>query len=178
MKQFETKLTVRIYDTKLVESLNTVFKLNKNRYQTKNQLIVELLERGINDKMKEYHTPPDSPAGAGAIPSMFIKKEEAAEMLKQLKDMLSDMQLFNKQHIGGLLAHLKMSERMTSCIYNILLAVATDEPITKMQVEIGYMDDVPKRFIDFLNSLLGTLFHYKDRDEGNGDSEDIAGVIS
>lgn len=173
MKQFETKLTVRIYDTKLIESLNTIFKLNKNRYQTKNQLIVELLERGIKDKMKDFPTPPDSPAGASAIPPVFIKKDDTAAMLKQLKEMLSDMHSYNKQHIEGLLAHLKMSEKMSACIYNILLAIATDEPVTKMQVEIGYMDDVPKRFIDFLNGLLAAVF-----DDNDGDSEDIPGELN
>lgn len=173
MKQFETKLTVRIYDTKLIESLNTIFKLNKNRYQTKNQLIVELLERGIKDKMKDLPTPPDSPAGASAIPPVFIKKDDTAAMLKQLKEMLSDMHSYNKQHIEGLLAHLKMSEKMSACIYNILLAIATDEPVTKMQVEIGYMDDVPKRFIEFLNELLSVVF-----DDDDGDSEDIPNVVN
>lgn len=173
MNQFETKLTVRIYDTKLIESLNTIFKLNRNRYQTKNQLIVELLERGIKDKMKDFPTPPDSPAGASAIPPIFTKKDDTAAMLKQLKDMLSDMHSYNKQHIEGLLAHLKMSEKMSACIYNILLAIATDEPVTKMQVEIGYMDDVPKRFIEFLNGLLTAVFG----DDG-GDSEDIPGALN
>lgn len=72
------------------------------------------------------------------------------------------------------MAHLKMSERISSSIYNILLAIATDEPITKTQVEIGYMDDVPKRFIEFLNGLLGALF---DKDDG-GDSEDIPGIVN
>lgn len=173
MKQFETKLTVRIYDTKLIECLNMIFKLNKNRYQTKNQLIVELLERGIKDKMKDFTPPPDSPAGASAIPPVFIKKDDSAAMLKQLKDMLSDMHSYNKQHIEGLLAHLKMSEKMSACIYNILLAIATDEPITKMQAEIGYMDDVPKRFIEFLNGLLAVVFN-----DDDGDSEDILGVLN
>ena len=130
MKQFETKLTVRIYDTKLVESLNTIFKLNKNRYQTKNQLLVELLERGIKDKLKDFPTPPDSPVGASDIPHIFNSKDDTAAMLKQLKSMVGDMHEQNKKHVEGLLAHLKMSERMSSAIYNILLAVATDEPIT------------------------------------------------
>jgi len=174
MKQFETKLTVRIYDTKLIESLNTIFKMNKNRYQTKNQLIVELLERGIKDKMKDFPTPPDSPAGASAIPPSFNNKDEIAAMLKQLKEMISNMHEYNKKHVEGLLAHLKMSERMSSSIYNILLAIATDEPITKTQVEIGYMDDVPKRFIEFLNGLLGALFD----DADDGDSEDLPGIVN
>ena len=176
MKSFQTKLTVRIYGSRLVESLNSIFKLDRNRYQTKNQLIVELLERGIKDKMKDYPTPPDSPAGASAIPPSFGNKDEMAAMLKQLKEMIADMHEYNKKHVEGLLAHLKMSERMSSSIYNILLAIAMDEPITKTQVEIGYMDDVPKRFIEFLNGLLGALLGGDDDDDG--DSEDIPGIVN
>lgn len=174
MKQFETKLTVRIYDTKLIEKLNTIFKLNRNRYQTKNQLIVELLERGIKDKMKDFPTPPDSPAGASAIPPSFDNKDDVAAMLKQLKEMLADMHDYNKKHVEGLLAHLKMSERMSSVIYNILLAIATDEPVTKMQIEIGYMDDVPKRFVEYLNELLATLID----DDDSDNSEDMSGIVN
>lgn len=174
MKQFETKLTVRIYDTKIIECLNTIFKMSKNRYLTKNQLLVELLERGIKDKMKELTTPPDSPAGASAIPPSFNSKDDKPDMLKQLKDMIADMHEYNRKHVEGLLAHLKMSERMSSSIYNILLAIATDEPITKTQVEIGYMDDVPKRFIEFLNGLLAAVLD----DDGESDSEDIPGIVN
>lgn len=176
MKQFETKLTVRIYDTKLIESLNTIFKLSKNRYQTKNQLIVELLERGIKDKMKDLTPPPDSPAGASAIIPTCNNKDDIAVMLKQLKEMISGMQDYNKKHVEGLLAHLKMSEKMSSCIYNILMAIATDEPITKTQIEIGYMDDVPKRFIELLAELLDDL--WLDDEEDDGDSEDIPGILN
>ena len=175
MKQFETKLTVRIYDTKLIENLNMIVKLNKNRYQTKNQLIVELLERGIKDKMKDFPTPPDTPAGASAIPPIF-NKDDTSAMLKQLKEMIGDMHDYNKKHVEGILAHLKMSERMSSSIYNILLAIATDEPITKMQVEIGYMDDVPKRFVEFLNKLLSAL--HDDSGGDDGDSEDLTGLAN
>ena len=175
MKQFETKLTVRIYDTKLVERLNTIFKLSENRYQTKNQLIIELLERGIKDKMKDFPTPPDSPAGASAIPPKFNNRDDMSAMLKQLEDTLADVYEDNKNHVEGLLAHLKMSEKMSACIYNILVAIATDEPITKTQVEIGYMDDIPKRFIGYLNSWLEILTKKEDDD---GDSEDIPGIMN
>lgn len=167
-------MTVRIYDTKLIEKLNTIFKLNRNRYQTKNQLIVELLERGIKDKMKDFPTPPDSPAGASAIPPSFDNKDDVAAMLKQLKEMFADMHDYNKKHVEGLLAHLKMSERMSSVIYNILLAIATDEPVTKMQIEIGYMDDVPKRFVEYLNELLATLID----DDDSDNSEDMSGIVN
>lgn len=33
MKPFETKLTLRIYDTKLIEKMNMILKFNPNRYR-------------------------------------------------------------------------------------------------------------------------------------------------
>ena len=50
MRQFETKLTLRIYDTKLIEKMNMIMKFNPNRYQSKNQLLLELLELGVREK--------------------------------------------------------------------------------------------------------------------------------
>lgn len=58
MRQFETKLTLRIYDTKLIEKMNMIMKFNPNRYQSKNQLLLELLELGVREKLKEFPTPP------------------------------------------------------------------------------------------------------------------------
>ena len=174
MKQFETKLTVRIYDTKLVENLNEIFKRNTNRYQTKNQLLVELLERGIADKMRELPTPPNAPASAKIFAFPAGGGDDTSELLKQMKAMVADMHDYNKKHIEGLLAHLKMSERISSSIYNVLLAIATDEPVTKTQVEIGYFDDVPQRFIVFLHELLSELL---EDDEDDSDSEDTTGGV-
>ena len=62
MRQFETKLTLRIYDTKLIEKMNMIMKFNPNRYQSKNQLILELLELGVREKLKEFPTLQTRPA--------------------------------------------------------------------------------------------------------------------
>lgn len=53
MKPFETKLTLRIYDTKLIEKMNMILKFNPNRYQSKNQLLLELLELGVRENSKK-----------------------------------------------------------------------------------------------------------------------------
>ena len=113
MKQFETKLTLRIYDTKLIEKLNLIMKYNPNRYQSKNQLILELLELGVREKLKEYPTPPTTLASA-ANPVPYPHTQEDLEILKQIKELVEGMHRYNKQNVEGLLAHLKMSERHCS----------------------------------------------------------------
>ena len=145
MNAFETKLTVRIYDIKIAEKLNELYRHNTNRYQTKNQLLVELIELGLAEKLKTV-IPPPSERGEVNVPI----SADTAKSLKQIKALLESMHVSNQKQLEGLIAHLKMSERLSAAIYNTLLAVATDEPITKVQVEFGFLDNVPERFAETL----------------------------
>lgn len=167
MKQvFETKLTVRLYSTTLIGKLNSIFQANPNRYQSRNQLLTELLELGVKEKLKELPDTLTQGKSAG------MSADDAA-ILKQLKTLIEEMQIYNRQHIGGLLAHLKMYERMASAIYNILIAISTDEPISRTQVEKGYFDDIPIRFIAFLDGLLSVLS--KDKSVNTEEDEEYSG---
>lgn len=172
MKQFETKLTVRIYDIKLVERLNELYRRNPNKYQSKNQLLVELLEKGMSEKLKEITPPPNAPAGAM---KMGVPETDTVTLLREVKELIADMHEYDKKHIEGLLAHLKMSERLSASIYNMLLAIATDEPITPMQMQLGYFDDVPPRFIDFLAELLKEVMAEVDEGDDDEDIDDEGG---
>ncbi len=165
MNTFETKLTVRIYDIKLAEKLNELYRRNPNRYQTKNQLLVELIELGLAEKLKTV-IPPPSERGEVNVPV----SADTAKSLKQIKALLETMHVSNQKQLEGLIAHLKMSERLSAAIYNTLLAVATDEPITKVQVEFGFLDNVPERFEEYLNELLKEVFD--DSATGGGEGKE------
>ena len=172
MKPFETKLTLRIYDTKLIEKMNMIMKFNPNRYQSKNQLLLELLELGVREKLKEIPTPPTTPSSAAkSIPSQ--QRAENCEQLKQIKELVEGMHRYNKQNVEGLLAHLKMSERLSSSIYNMVFAILKDEPVLPVQIELGYLDDVPKRFTDFLGTLLDELIKESEKEDDDKDTDDI-----
>ena len=171
MKPFETKLTLRIYDTKLIEKMNMILKFNPNRYQSKNQLLLELLELGVREKLKEIPTPPTTLSSAAkSIPSQ--QRAENCEQLKQIKELIENMHRFNQQSIEGVFAHLKMSERLSSSIYNMVFAIMKDEPVLPVQIELGYLDDVPKRFTDFLGVLLVELSKESEKEDGE-EAEDI-----
>ncbi|MBO5481290.1 MAG: hypothetical protein J6A63_08900 [Clostridia bacterium] len=162
MKQFETKLTVRIYDTKVIEKLNYLFKKNPNQYQTKNQLLVELLEIGMQEKLKEI-VPLSYDVKSETVPNI---NGDFVGSLKQVKQLIESMHVHNQKQIEGIVAHLKMSERLSAAIYNTLLAVATDEPVTEVQINMGIFDEVPDRFEEYLNELLSLVF--KADDSGGG----------
>ena len=167
MKQFETKLTVRIYDTKVIEKLNYLFKKNPSQYQTKNQLLVELLEIGMQEKLKEI-VPLSYDVKSENVPNI---NGDIVGSLKQVKMLIENMHVYNQKHIEGIVAHLKMSEKLSSAIYNTLLAVATDEPITKVQIEFGFFDEVPERFEEYLNEQLKEIFKNGDSDGGKKGGE-------
>ena len=180
MRQFETKLTLRIYDTKLIEKMNMIMKFNPNRYQSKNQLLLELLELGVREKLKEFPTPPTTPAAAANAIPISHECNCNAETLKQIKELIEGMHLYNKQNVEGLLAHLKMSERLSSSIYNMVFAILKDEPVTPVQIELGYLDDVPKRFAEFLAMLLDELIkeEKQEDDESTEAEEDENRLVS
>lgn len=146
--------TIRLHETQLVERLNIILRQNPFRYKYKNDLLVELIALGVEQKLKNVSTPTGNSKG-GAPPAI---NADMAQSFKQLKQIIENMHVYNQRHIEGIMAHLKMSERLSAAMYNVLLAVATDKPVTNVQVEIGYYDDIPTRFEEYLNEQLKEIF--------------------
>lgn len=155
-------LTVRLRDARMVDKLNFIAKTAPFKYKSQNTLIVELISIGIEEKLKTIKPPPNAPAGAMRVPD-----KETLELVREIKELMEDMHEYNKKHIEGLLAHLKMSERLSSAIYNMLFAIATDKTVIPPQVELGYYDEVPPRFVNFLTELLKAIIEEYDDDDGD-----------
>ena len=160
-------LTVRVHDTKLVEQLNYILTKNPFRYKYKNDLLVELIALGAKEKIKGLNPMATAPKPSQAPQTVNIPTA-AAVSLTQVKMLIENMHVYNQKHIEGIVAHLKMSERLSAAIYNTLLAIATDEPVTKVQIKMGIFDEVPERFEEYLNELLSEIFKTgkADKDEG------------
>lgn len=158
------QMTIRIRDVRLLEKLNIIVKSDPFRYEHKNQLLVELIKLGVEEKLKTIKPPPNAPAGAMKVP---IPDTETLELVREVKELMEDMHDYNKKHIEGLLAHLKMSERLSSAIYNMLFAIATDKTVIPPQVELGYYDEVPPRFVNFLTELLKAILEEYDDEDGD-----------
>ncbi len=118
------------------------------------------------EKLKRVLPPPSERGEVNAPVSA-----DTAKSLKQIKCLLESMHVSNQKQLEGLIAHLKMSEKLSAAIYNTLLAVAMDEPITKVQVEFGFLDNVPERFVEYLNTLLKETFGEDDTGGGKGGKE-------
>lgn len=165
--------TVRVHDVKLVEQLNYIIRKNPFSYKYKNDLLVELIALGAKEKIKNLNPIASELKPSQAQQTVNVPTDTAVS-LKQVKQLIENMHVYNQKHIEGIVAHLKMSERLSAAIYNTLLAVATDEPVTKVQVEFGFFDEVPERFEDYLNELLSGVLKGSDTD----DSEKGGGLKS
>ncbi len=151
--------TLRIHDARLVEQLNYILAKNPFHYKYKNDLLVELIGLGVKEKLKSINPS----TGSCKVGQELNVNTDTAAALKQMKQLIENMHVYNQKHIEGIVAHLKMSEKLSAAIYNTLLAVATDEPVTKVQIEFGFFDEVPERFEEYLNEQLKEIFK-------NGDS--------
>ena len=147
--------------------MNYILAKNPFAYKYKNDLLVELIALGAKEKIKGLNPMSTAPKPS-QTPQMVNIPTDTAVSLKQVKQLIENMHLYNQKHIEGIVAHLKMSEKLSAAIYNTLLAVATDEPVTKVQIKMGIFDEVPERFEEYLNELLSEIFKTgkADKDEG------------
>lgn len=147
MKSFETKMTLRLYDTDFVNRLETVYKASGERYESKNHFLTELLKAGLAEKLK-----------ADAIKRNDIRPDaECSGLLGQIRTMIEDMHVCNKAQVEQLMAHLQISEKLSSAIYNMLVAITDDDRISVKQVEDGFYDDLPERLIREFQCLIDAL---------------------
>ncbi len=79
-----TPITVRIRDVRLLAKINGILKTDPFRYANKNELIVELLTLGVNEKYKTMPPPPNAPAGAMKVP---VPDTETMELIGEIKEL-------------------------------------------------------------------------------------------
>ena len=69
-----------------------------------------------------------------------------AEQLEQIKRLIEDMAVNSKQQAEDIVIRLSVSGKLSASIYNMLLAIMEDEPLSAIKVEQGFYDDLPERF--------------------------------
>lgn len=143
MKSFETKMTLRLYDTAFVQELESTYKASGERFESKNHFLTVLLKIGLAEKLKADFSKRFSSANKADDPT-----------LEQIRQLIEDLHINNKQQVQELLAHLQISEKLTAAVYNMLLALSEDERISTAQVEAGFYDELPERLVSDLRELF------------------------
>lgn len=146
MKSFETKITLRLYDVEFIGNLESVYKASGERYESKNHFLTELIKLGLAEKLK-----------ADAEKRERVIGCDCSEQLKQIIHMVGDIHFCNKAQVERLMAHLQISEKLSSAIYNMLMAITDNDIISAKQVKDGYYDDLPIRLVNEFTQLMDTL---------------------
>lgn len=143
MKNFETKMTLRLYDTDFIKRLETAYRDSGERYESKNHFLTTLLRQGLDCPDRQITRP--------------TANGECGEKLEHIKSILQDMHICNAAQIEQFIAHLAVTEKLTSSVYNMLLAITDDRRISARQVEQGFYDEMPDRLVKELQYLLSAL---------------------
>lgn len=150
--EFSIKLTMRVYDRVLMEQLDNVFSQVSDEYESKNRFLNDLLRYGVEDFIRVKGL-----AVKKSHPAAVAVDLHTAEQLEQIKRLIEDMAVNNKQQAEDIVIRLSVSGKLSASIYNMLLAIMEDEPLSAIKVEQGFYDDLPERFKQTLKDILTVL---------------------
>lgn len=150
--EFSIKLTMRVYDRVLMEQLDNVFAQVSGEYESKNRFLNDLLRYGIEDFIRVKGLAAKKPQPAAVEVDLHT-----AEQLEQIKRLIEDMAVNSKQQAEDIVIRLSVSGKLSASIYNMLLAIMEDEPLSAIKVEQGFYDDLPERFKETLKEILSAF---------------------
>lgn len=139
--------TVRIYDKRLVDRIENLYKKCRDIYTSKNPFFVECIVRGMDAIEKDLF-------GVDKTNNVSGLYDEIHLTMKKLDNLLKLCEKSAKET----LANLNVNQRLLSSNYNMLLGLSEHNPRKTDFVESGMYDDLPQRLADILEDLLDQLF--------------------
>lgn len=136
--------TVRIYDIRLVDKLEQLYKKCKDIYSNKNPFLVDCVLRGVEAIENDLFGTGEKTDSIGAL------YNEVKLTVKKLDTLLKLCEKSAKETM----ANLSINQKLLSCNYNMLLGLSEDNPKPTKEVESGSLDDLPERLEDILTEVL------------------------
>ena len=135
--------TVRIYDKRVVDRVEKLYKNCKDIYSTKNPFLVDCITRGAEAIEKDLF-------GVGKENNISGLYDEIHLTVKKLDYLLK---LCEKSAKEGM-SNLSITQKLLSCNYNMLLGLSDNNPCRKDFVEKGFYDELPDRLSEVLEKVL------------------------
>ena len=139
----QEQYTVRVYDKRIVDRIEKLYKNCKDIYSTRNPFLVDCITRGAETIERDLF-------GAGKENSISGIYEEIHITVKKLDNLLKICEKSAKEG----LANLSITQKLLSSNYNMLLGLSDNKPCRKDEVEKGYYDDLPDRLSEVLEEVL------------------------
>ena len=135
--------TIRIYDSKLSNKLDNLFKQTKDIYGTKNPFLVECIKRGVEALERDVK-------GSKNIESIGELYDEIQYTISKLNNLIKLCEKSSKE----IMANFAVNQKLLSCNYNLLMGLTEEAPKDKDYVEAGMYDELPERFEKLLEDIL------------------------
>jgi len=143
MKNQVEKLTVRIYDSKIIERMDDIWDEVKNLYRVKNKFLVDLLIRGIESVENESKSIDEMRADGN------IFKE-----LKRLTALLNRFVDIGYEHYKESFVIGKENQTLISRLYHIIFRMAEDNGISVQKYNEGLFDSLPSGFREITQNFI------------------------
>ena len=135
--------TIRIYDSKIKNKLEKVYKEVDDLFATKNPFIVDCINRGLDSMIKDL-------SASKKVESISELYDEIHLTVEKLDNLIKMSEKNAKENI----ANLTVNQRLLSCNYNMLLGLSDNAPKKADLVEAGMYDDLPDRLLEMLEDIL------------------------
>lgn len=137
------KLTVRIYDSRVIDRMDDIWKEVKNLYRVKNKFMLDLLVRGIESIENENKNVNEMRADG----NIFKELKRLTLLLNRFVDVGYDH--YKESFVIG-----KENQILISRLYHIIFRLAEDKELPIDKYDKGIYDSLPSGFREITQSFI------------------------
>ena len=134
-KDFST-IVVRVYDTELLDKIKVEYTFSGGRYESKNHLITELIEAGLERKRDDR--------------LLWDKLQESdGELINSvtaLTERVTALEKLTRSWLQYVSDTINVNQRILGAVYALTEAANSQRHIPVLHLERGYYDYPPDRF--------------------------------
>lgn len=139
----QEQYTVRIYDSRVVDRVNSLYKKCDTIFSTKNQFLVACLTKGLDTLERDL-------LGAKKVQSM----DELYDEIHNTTEKLNELIKLSEDSAKEMVANNMVNQKLLSCNYNMLLGITDNTPRRREFVEGGMYDELPERLEEIFEEIL------------------------
>lgn len=135
MKQsFETKITIRIYDTAFANELDEAYVASGERFESKNHFLTSLIRIGLERYILEQK-----------VKAEGSHTTDADKTIAEIKKLLDEFIKYSRKQAEITTAHHEVCEKLAASILAIVLALSQNEDVDKDEVLDGVFENLSDR---------------------------------
>lgn len=142
-KDFST-IVVRVYDMELLDKINVEYTFSGGRYESKNHLINELIGAGLERIWDDRMLWDKLTESDGAVKESVI----------DLTERVAELEKFTHSWMKYVSENVEVNQRLLGAVYALVEASNSNMKISAVDLENGYYDYPPDRFVKTTAEIL------------------------